>query len=613
MEVFGWHVHDDKPGDTTVIAGLGTLADGRPACVWMDYTPFFYIRKKNKKTTSDSKEMQRLLGAKKCEQVKGKRLYDNPELEKETFFRFYFSTVERMKKASSIAHGMGEVYEADIPVVTRPFHSGLPSCGWIEEPRGVTKRSLTRKDIHETSITVNELKPLEQPPGLSQIPIATWDVEVFSERSTWDDQRFPEHSYAGDCIIQIVTFFSRGASTTAYLAHVVMLAPCWGEETFEYPVLDTVEDWEICVCHSEEELLVKWLGAIATHRPLVFQHFNGLGFDEEYVFRRAQRYGTAMEKLRTLSPLHQCGVWLNTTSMESAAYGANEFKSMEIPGVFHLDLMVSIKREYKLVSYSLNSCGEHFLGERKEDMKPQELFDTYRGDTVEGHSRILRYCIQDVNLTFRLGCKLNFLTNLKEMATATMVPIDYLVKRGQQVKVQSLICNITTPQGFFMRTWPSGTVHGGGYKGAYVLDPHRGPYFRPILTLDFASLYPSIMRAHNMSYETLLKGEKDIQKYKDLGMEIDVIDLGEDGGVVGFVQGTQGICPRLLQDLATLRKEAKKSMFHFEKLAHESSGADKEFYKLQESVWNAKQLVRSHTPNPCYGSNKSCVSRRPTR
>jgi DNA polymerase delta subunit 1 len=37
-----------------------------------------------------------------------------------------------------------------------------------------------------------------------------------------------------------------------------------------------------------------------------------------------------------------------------------------------------------------------------------------------------------------------------------------------------------------------------------VIDPIKGYYIDPIVTLDFASLYPSIMMAHNLCYSTLI-------------------------------------------------------------------------------------------------------------
>jgi len=43
-----------------------------------------------------------------------------------------------------------------------------------------------------------------------------------------------------------------------------------------------------------------------------------------------------------------------------------------------------------------------------------------------------------------------------------------------------------------------------GYEGAIVIEPMMGFYESPIATLDFASLYPSIMMAHNLCYSTLV-------------------------------------------------------------------------------------------------------------
>lgn len=46
------------------------------------------------------------------------------------------------------------------------------------------------------------------------------------------------------------------------------------------------------------------------------------------------------------------------------------------------------------------------------------------------------------------------------------------------------------------------------YEGATVIEPIRGYYTEPIATLDFSSLYPSIMIAHNLCYTTLLNQQK---------------------------------------------------------------------------------------------------------
>ena len=61
-----------------------------------------------------------------------------------------------------------------------------------------------------------------------------------------------------------------------------------------------------------------------------------------------------------------------------------------------------------------------------------------------------------------------------------------------------------------MEWWQGGAPAGDavGYEGATVLDAKQGYYREPVATLDFASLYPSIMMAHNLCYSTLLPRDR---------------------------------------------------------------------------------------------------------
>ena len=45
------------------------------------------------------------------------------------------------------------------------------------------------------------------------------------------------------------------------------------------------------------------------------------------------------------------------------------------------------------------------------------------------------------------------------------------------------------------------------YPGAYVPEPHKGVSLSPVIALDFASLYPSIIMAHNLSPESVIEDE----------------------------------------------------------------------------------------------------------
>lgn len=90
------------------------------------------------------------------------------------------------------------------------------------------------------------------------------------------------------------------------------------------------------------------------------------------------------------------------------------------------------------------------------------------------------------------------------MARVTGVSLASLLTRGQQIKVVSQLLRKAKTKNYFM---PTHTSQAGDeqYEGATVIEPKRGYYADPITTLDFASLYPSIMMAHNLCYTTLLQ------------------------------------------------------------------------------------------------------------
>ena len=74
--------------------------------------------------------------------------------------------------------------------------------------------------------------------------------------------------------------------------------------------------------------------------------------------------------------------------------------------------------------------------------------------------------------------------------------MSFLISRGQQIKVFSMILRKCKGEKLLVPTLEkTGAAADVGYEGATVLDPIKNYYQDPIATLDFASLYPSIMQA----------------------------------------------------------------------------------------------------------------------
>uniref|UniRef100_T1GQQ2 DNA polymerase n=1 Tax=Megaselia scalaris TaxID=36166 RepID=T1GQQ2_MEGSC len=213
--------------------------------------------------------------------------------------------------------------------------------------------------------------------------------------------------------------------------------------------------------------------------------------------------------------------------LQSKQMGRRENKYVNFEGRVPFDLLFVLLRDYKLRSYTLNSVSYHFLQEQKEDVHHSIITDLQNGDD-QTRRRLALYCLKDAYLPLRLLNKLMCIINYMEMARVTGVTLESLLTRGQQIKVMSQILRKCRTNGFLI---PSYHIQGGEdqYEGATVIEPKRGYYSNPISTLDFASLYPSIMIAHNLCYTTL---------YNSSSCQVDEKDLERTPANCAFVKSS---------------------------------------------------------------------------
>ena len=144
----------------------------------------------------------------------------------------------------------------------------------------------------------------------------------------------------------------------------------------------------------------------------------------------------------------------------------------------------------------------------KDDVSPQDIFKFQKGSSYD-RSIIAKYCMMDVILCIELLNKLEFITNNICMSNVCLVPFNWVIHRGQGVKILSLVSDILKKKNYLLPFLYKNNSDNDGYEGAIVLKPYPGIYLeQPVAVLDYASLYPSSMIMGNLSHETIVFDDK---------------------------------------------------------------------------------------------------------
>ncbi|KAK6205269.1 DNA polymerase delta catalytic subunit [Scheffersomyces amazonensis] len=455
----------------------------------------------------------------------------------------------------------------------------ITGMSWITLPKG--KYSLIEEDSRistcqiECCINYKDLiSHASEGEWLKMAPlrILSFDIECAGRKGIFPE---PEH----DSVIQIANVVSKYGDSRPFIRNVFTVNTCSsiiGSQIFEH--------------EKEAEMLMHWRDFVVQVDADVIIGYNTANFDIPYLLDRAKALG--VNKFPYFGRLKTIKQEVKDSTFSSRAYGTRENKVVNIDGRMQLDLLQFVQREYKLRSYTLNSVSAHFLGEQKEDVQHSIITDLQNG-TKETRRRLAVYCLKDAYLPLRLLDKLMCLVNYTEMARVTGVPFSYLLSRGQQIKVISQLFRKCLQEDIVIPNMRSeGTNE--EYEGATVIEPSRGYYDVPIATLDFSSLYPSIMMAHNLCYTTLLNKQS-----------ITAFNLTEDDYTKTpngdyFVKDTkrQGILPTILNELLTARKKAKADL-------------KKETDPFKRDVLNGRQLALKISANSVYGFTGATIGKLP--
>ena len=362
---------------------------------------------------------------------------------------------------------------------------------------------------------------------------------------------------------------------------------------------------------TERSLLIAFAHFIREeYDPDVLTGYNTPNFDWKYIIDRATVLGVQWEATKFSRNRGHCTRNRAQTRM-TKAHGRTDDNEVSIPGRIIFDMLKPIQKYKKLRSYTLDFVSNKYLGERKDDVHHSEITGMWRGPkaTPETRARLRDYCKKDAQLPRRLLINLQMLTMYTELARVCRVPINYLTTKGEQIKVFTQLHYKAQQEGYIVDFM---TTSGEPYEGATVLTPKRGFYTTPVATLDFASLYPSIMMAHNLCYTTYLApGQKKPPPSPEKLEE----DDAESGDSQEWDEETEyetsprghrflrsdvrkGLLPMILQDLLASRRRAKDLM---------AAATD----PMERAVYDGRQLALKLSANSVYGFTGALAGKLP--
>mmetsp|Transcript_5646 Transcript_5646/g.21260 ORF Transcript_5646/g.21260 Transcript_5646/m.21260 type:complete len:1105 (-) Transcript_5646:57-3371(-) len=471
-------------------------------------------------------------------------------------------------------------YESNVLFVLRTMiDSEIVGGSWIELPAGkyniVPRKDTTSHCQIEVEVSCNDLVAL--PSEGKWIKLAPFRILSFDIECAGRDGHFPQPDE--DPVIQIANYVTCQGDTKPLLKNIFVLGTC-----------ADIAGAQVLSFQSERELLTAWRDFVITIDPDILTGYNITNFDLYYLIKRAQTL--KVNGFGLLGRIRNEKSTIKKNTLSSKQMGARESNDVTIRGRVQIDVMLAIRLNYKLSSYTLNNVSAHFLGEQKEDVHHSIISKLHNG-TDEERKRLAVYCLKDAYLPQRLLDKLMIIVNYVEMARVTGIPLSFILQRGQQIKVVSQLLRHCKKEGFLMPT-PSSMPKNETYVGGHVIQPKAGYYEKPIATLDFASLYPSIMIAHNLCYTSWIS--KDIYD-KGILSDADVVRT-PTGHYFVKAEKYKGLLPRILEHLLQARSRAKSDL-------------KKATDPMEKAVLNGRQLALKISANSVYGFTGATAGRLP--
>ena len=329
----------------------------------------------------------------------------------------------------------------------------------------------------------------------SEIPTIrriAFDIEVESDRD-----RLPDPNEANDRVFCVSLVANDG------LKRVLVL------KREGIPQGEKHKDFDVDVeFFDKEEVLLKHLFKQIEKYPVVLT-FNGDNFDMKYIYNRAsnldifdlrKKYPNNWEYERAFKFKVPIEIIREETLMKKGIH-------IDLYKFFHNRAIQVSAFRGSYTSVSLNEVSQTLLGVGKIELdKAISNLSNYE---------VAYYCYMDSNLTLQLTqfddeLVMNLIIlmmRISKLSMNSVTRLGILNWLQNSFYFEHRTRNYLIPNADYVLSEKGlgeskATIKGKKFQGAIVIQPEPGIFFN-VVVLDFASLYPSIIKQYNLSYETI--------------------------------------------------------------------------------------------------------------
>ncbi|TGC06782.1 DNA-directed DNA polymerase [Methanolobus halotolerans] len=296
---------------------------------------------------------------------------------------------------------------------------------------------------------------------------------------------------------------------------------------------------------NEATMLGRFFEIFQQYDPDIVSGYNVIDFDIPYIADRVNILNESGNSLKSV-------VGRDGRILSYRKIGNRTMVS--IPGRVVVDALPLIRSQYSLKRYTLRNVAKELLDREKLDVAPSEM-EEYWQDTGEKILHFIDYAQRDSELALELCMKLRLLDKYIAIARVSGSLLQEVVDGGQTSMVENLLLREYGKRDRVIPPKPSDDLvsfrnrSSEGLKGGEVLEPKKG-LLEDIVILDYKSLYPTIMMAHNLCYTTVVEHDRpDSETIKP-----------PSGGEFVSAEVSKGIMPSILENLLNRRVETKNLM-----------------------------------------------------